>query len=191
MTSQNTKKHRMSGREARGFTLIELLVTMTIIAILASMLLPALANAKERARRTRCLSNLKQWGIASSMYVDDYKQVFPETKIPNGTPGAAPGYNEDNPTWTDLADFYYTKPPEGMGAWFNALPPYIASKPLYYYKAIENDNLGIDWFNARQNIWACPTATVDPLINDNIRIAFQYGMNSKGLDGMPSDVLNV
>ncbi|SPE61515.1 conserved exported hypothetical protein [Verrucomicrobia bacterium] len=173
----------------RGFTLIELLVVIAIIAILAAMLLPALARAKEKGRRTSCLSNLKQWGLAMGMYVDDNSQTFPQTKIPDGTLGAPPGYNEDNPSWTDVAEFYDYAPREGLDAWFNGLPPYVASKPLYYYKALLNDNSGIDNFNLGKTIFRCPTAIIDPLINVNIRIAFQYGMNSKALDQMPSSVL--
>jgi len=179
----------MSARKSPGFTLIELLVVIAIIAILAAMLLPALAKAKEAARQTKCLSNLKQWGIAQSMYVDDNNQTYPATKIPEGTPGAAPGYNEDNPTWTDLADFYYTVPSQGNNAWFNALPSYVGSKPLYFYKAIENGNAGIDAFNTGGNIFWCPSAIIDPLVNVNIRVALTYGMNSKALDDQPASVV--
>jgi len=64
-------------RRNSGFTLIELLVVIAIIAILAAILFPVFAQAREKARQASCLSNLKQSGLAGMMYVQDYDETYP------------------------------------------------------------------------------------------------------------------
>jgi prepilin-type N-terminal cleavage/methylation domain-containing protein len=67
---------RASRRRLQGFTLMELLVVVALITILAGMLLPVLAQASAQARRTRCLSNLRQIGLAQRLYVQDWDDRF-------------------------------------------------------------------------------------------------------------------
>jgi prepilin-type N-terminal cleavage/methylation domain-containing protein/prepilin-type processing-associated H-X9-DG protein len=66
-----------SYQRSKGFTLIELLVVIAIIAILAAILMPVFAKAREKARQASCLSNLKQYSLATLMYVQDYDETLP------------------------------------------------------------------------------------------------------------------
>jgi prepilin-type N-terminal cleavage/methylation domain-containing protein len=67
----------MTRRQLRGFTLIELLVVIAIIAILAAILFPVFAMARERARLSACISNMRQIGTSLMMYVQDYDETYP------------------------------------------------------------------------------------------------------------------
>ncbi len=72
---------------ARGFTLIELLVVIAIIALLAAILFPVFARARENARRATCQSNLKQIALGTRMYTQDYDELFPNHVYPSPTYG--------------------------------------------------------------------------------------------------------
>ncbi len=89
-------------RSRNAFTLIELLVVIAIIALLAAILFPVFAQAREKARQTSCLSNIKQLGLAYTMYMGDYDDTMPIT-IMNG-PSAS---------------------------WINASQPYIKNRGIY------------------------------------------------------------
>ena len=164
-------------KSKRGFTLIELLVVIAIIAILAALLLPALAAAKEKAHRAGCVNNMRQWGIAMTMYLDDNRQIFPSCKIANGTLGAPADYNEDTPRWGDLLAFHAAG--QGDGVWYNQLPSYVGGQPLWQIASSPTNFVGA------QKIFNCPTAAAtSPDSDPTVRIFFNYGMNYKGNTGL-------
>ncbi len=83
-----------------GFTLIELLVVIAIIAILAAILFPVFARAREKARQTSCISNLKQLGLGILMYAQDYDETFPYFRLGNFA-GCGFGSGDTGLTWKE------------------------------------------------------------------------------------------
>src|SRR5688572_33408765 len=88
-----------------AFTLVELLVVTAILAILASLLLPALSKAKSKAATADCLGRLRQWGVAISLYVDSNTDVFPRED-------AVDGFNQ----WE------VTREETNRNVWYNCVP---------------------------------------------------------------------
>src|SRR5437870_4236195 len=102
----------------RGFTLIELLVVIAIIAILAAILFPVFAQAREAARKTSCLSNCKQMGLACMMYVQDYDEMYPCNSWDTPAIGTADNDTKD-PTYRSAMQ------------WLWRIQPYMKNRQLF------------------------------------------------------------
>jgi len=156
-------------RYQHAFTLIELLVVIAIIAILAAILFPVFAQAREKARTISCLSNVKQLGLASHMYLQDYDERW-MAEYQN--------YNNDGcDTWwpCQFGTFYGTTPPNTLG-WYTA----PAKDPIQY---------GLNWayllqpYEKNRQLMYCPSTAPtwwNPATDND---ASSYAYNSDVGDG--------
>jgi prepilin-type processing-associated H-X9-DG protein/prepilin-type N-terminal cleavage/methylation domain-containing protein len=134
-------------RAGWAFTLIELLVSISIIGILAALCLSALASARDKARRTQCVSNLRQWGFAYLLYADEHNDF-----LPRRGQGVQP----------------LTRLDRGSD-WFNALPPYFGQLP--YSGVVTN---GRKPKAHDQSVFVCPVAN-DP--GEQVFLCYGMNMN--------------
>src|SRR5437870_793269 len=121
--SQERKQRPMPGQSARrrGFTLIELLVVIAIIAILAAILFPVFAQARESARQASCLSNTKQLGLAVMQYIQDYDERFPTPMYP--LPASDPSYAKRDSPWGIWYRYQY--------GWNHIIFPYVKNVQVF------------------------------------------------------------
>jgi prepilin-type N-terminal cleavage/methylation domain-containing protein len=163
-----TVNHPLEVHQNRGFTLIELLVVIAIIAILAAMILPALAAAKAKAKRTTCLNNLHQAEIGCSLYSNDFGDWYPIEAV-----GAA---NTFPSKINYMSGIHYTRYFTGAGT--GLLPVNTAVPPNYKPFNLVNgcQNLGFLYgggYIANPAAFYCPSFSDAPLTAPNAQLSIE------------------
>lgn len=186
-TCRSKHQGRAGSARRQGFTLIELLVVLAVVGILAGLLLPVLARARENGRRAACQSNLRQIGLGLQQYTQDWDEILiPDWFAPDGT---------TTPGTTQSADT-----PQARYKWMDAVYPYIRSTKIFtcpsatgsratpwvYYKDLppnsETDDFGsyvimhgygptLSAFTIDSNCTDCTPPVSHPLSNDLVRLS--------------------
>ncbi len=172
-------------RRERGFTLIELLVVIAIIAILAAILFPVFARAREKAKQTSCLSNLKQLGLAMVMYAQDYDETH--TRLSFGYLYSPPVPSE--PAFNKRSDgrWEYT--------WPTTIYPYVNNTQIFRCPSTSYTNAGVAYgvpsncFDRHGNL-AQLFARTTPLRTSELRQPAQTIMISEKYGGNPQYILS-
>jgi prepilin-type N-terminal cleavage/methylation domain-containing protein/prepilin-type processing-associated H-X9-DG protein len=136
----------MRSSSPNAFTLIELLVVIAIIGILASLLLPALAQSKSKARQTVCLNNLRQLSIGLTLFVDENDDELPREKaFAHVASWNIPAHH----SWAAVAAA------TNADVWYNAVPSAAGHRPLSYYAASPSTRMD---FYSQSSGFHCPAA---------------------------------
>jgi len=160
-------------KEFKGFTLIELLVVIAIIAILAAILFPVFAQAREKARASTCLSNSKQLALAVVMYAEDYDEVLPKTADPDRGGGGA---SLNNGSWSMVM----------------ALDPYTKNRKIFTCPSVTKEvYLDVTPSNRLWNGIIFETANVDTATSAKSLAEIQNGSTvAMAVEGMANVVWN-
>ena len=153
----------------KGFTLIELLVVIAIIAILAAILFPVFAQAREKARSSSCLSNTKQFGTALQLYVDDYDETMVPCFIADAhlTIDVTASEYKNYPCRQFMASDYTTSSGSYLTkewTWLDSLYPYVKNLSMYVCPSAHKGACGYGMNAALKSGWrsaGCPVVTND------------------------------